>query len=66
MKRLILAGAVLALALTGCGTSEMSEDSALDDRVVVLDDGTQVHCIFWYVYGGGPAMSCDWESAARG
>lgn len=73
MKRIPRAAAltaVLALMLTGCASSSVSEDSGTQNEraprdhysfVEKLPDGSEVLCI-WAKSGSGAGLSCDWAN----
>lgn len=62
---LVFAGALLATALTGCGSSNTTTDGGSSgefDVVKVTVNGKQVTCISWSDYKKG-GLSCDWANA---
>lgn len=66
MKAKIAVGVAAVLALAGCTDPAPApaypEYGTVTEQTVTISDGRVITCLFWYVIGTGPAMSCDWES----
>lgn len=63
MKRTIAALALVAVALTGCGTSTRSDTGnglMVRESAYTLKDGRTVTCL---IHTGYNTISCDWEGA---
>lgn len=60
-KIVAVAGAVVALGLTGCETPDVEEGHVTFEEVS-LPDGRTVDCVRWG-QGYQAGLSCDWENA---
>ena len=76
IKKLLAAGAVVALLLVGCGAQEQATANSGGDtggffleKYQKLSDGRTVLCLYkegsigGYSSGTTPAMDCDWAGA---